>query len=60
MKAAYITQTGPADTILFGDLPAPTPTASQVLVKVGAVAVNPIDTDDCFEITDRWPHFASF
>jgi len=44
MKAAYITQTGPPDTIISGDLPTPTPTASQVLVKVGAVAVNPIDT----------------
>jgi NADPH2:quinone reductase len=45
MKAAYINATGPADTtIQFGDLPKPEPTASQVLIKVGAVAVNPIDT----------------
>src|SRR5215471_2186257 len=45
MKAAYINATGPADTtIQFGDLPKPEPTGSQVLIKVGAVAVNPIDT----------------
>jgi NADPH:quinone reductase len=45
MKAAYINATGPADTtIQFGELPKPEPTGSQVLVKVGAVALNPIDT----------------
>lgn len=45
MKAAYIETTGPAETtIKFGDLPKPQPTGSQVLVRVGAVSVNPIDT----------------
>jgi NADPH:quinone reductase len=44
MKAAYIEETGPASNIRYGDLPTPSPTGSQVLVKVGAVAVNPIDT----------------
>jgi NADPH2:quinone reductase len=45
MKAAYIETTGPADaTIQYGDLPQPTPSDSQVLVKTGAVSVNPIDT----------------
>jgi NADPH2:quinone reductase len=45
MKAAYIQSTGPADaTIQYGDLPKPQPTGSQVLVRTGAVAVNPIDT----------------
>lgn len=44
MKAAYIEKTGPADVIQFGDLPTPKITGSQVLVKTGAVAVNPIDT----------------
>src|SRR3954471_22782252 len=45
MKAAYIEATGPAEaTIQYGDLPKPQPAAGQVLVRVGAVAVNPIDT----------------
>ena len=43
MKAAYITQTGPPDVIEYGELPDPKPGPTQVLVKVGAVAVNPID-----------------
>ena len=44
MKAAYIEKTGPAEVIQYGDLPKPQVTGSQVLVKTGAVAVNPIDT----------------
>jgi NADPH2:quinone reductase len=44
MKAAYIKQPGPADGIVYGDLPQPQLTDLQVLVKVSAVAVNPIDT----------------
>lgn len=44
MKAAYIQRTGPADLIQYGDLPVPEIGPSQVLVKVHAVAVNPIDT----------------
>jgi len=44
MKAAYIKQPGPADSIVYGDFAQPQVTGSQVLVKVGAVAVNPIDT----------------
>ena len=44
MKAAYIEQTGPPENIIFGDLPKPEPSATQVLVKVAAVAVNPVDT----------------
>jgi len=44
MKAAYIEQPGPPENIIFGDLPKPGPTGSQVLVKVRAVSVNPIDT----------------
>lgn len=43
MKAAYITQTGSADVITYGDLPTPKPTRRQCLIKVGAVDVNPID-----------------
>jgi NADPH2:quinone reductase len=45
MKAAYIEATGPAEsTVRYGEVPKPTPSGSEVLVKVGAVAVNPIDT----------------
>lgn len=44
MKAAYINAPGPADSIVFGDLPQPQPRAGEVLVRVRAVAVNPIDT----------------
>lgn len=44
MKAAYVEKTGPPNSIIYGDLPKPKPTGSQVLVKVKAVAVNPVDT----------------
>lgn len=44
MKAAYINQPGPAESIIVGDLPTPKPAGSQVLVKVAAASVNPIDT----------------
>jgi NADPH2:quinone reductase len=44
MKAAYIRQTGPPENIVVGDLPKPQPIDAQVLVKVEAVDVNPIDT----------------
>ena len=44
MKAAYVEQPGPAESIRYGDLPDPQPGEGQVLVRVGAVAVNPVDT----------------
>lgn len=44
MKAAYITETGPPEVIRYGELPDPQPGPGQVLVRVKAVAVNPIDT----------------
>ncbi len=44
MKAAYIEQTGPPESIVYGDLPVPEPAGTEVLVKVAAVAVNPVDT----------------
>ena len=43
-KAAFIQKPGPPESIQFGDLPRPTLAAQQVLVRVGAVSVNPIDT----------------
>lgn len=44
MKAAYIEQTGPPEVIRYGDLPVPVPQDHQVLVRVKAVSINPIDT----------------
>jgi NADPH2:quinone reductase len=43
MRAAYIEQTGPIESIRVGELPRPEPGPNQVLVKVGASALNPID-----------------
>ena len=44
MKAAFLDRTGPPEVIRFGDLPRPEPRPNQILVRNGAVAVNPIDT----------------
>ncbi len=44
MKAAYIQEPGSPDNIIVGDLPMPTIQPDQVLVKVEAVTVDPIDT----------------
>jgi NADPH2:quinone reductase len=44
MKAAYINETGPPERIIYGELPKPVPADSQVLVKIDAADVNPIDT----------------
>ncbi|HEY4258717.1 MAG TPA: NADPH:quinone reductase, partial [Schlesneria sp.] len=44
MKAAFIRETGSPSVIEYGELPTPEPRANEVLVKVGAVSVNPIDT----------------
>jgi NADPH2:quinone reductase len=44
MKAAHILEPGPADQIIYGDLDTPSPGETEVLIKVGAVAVNPVDT----------------
>jgi NADPH2:quinone reductase len=44
MRAAFIERTGPPDVIRFGDLPDPRPGPDDVLVRVRACAVNPIDT----------------
>lgn len=43
MRAAYIEQTGPPEAIKVGDLPRPKPGPGQVLVRVKATALNPID-----------------
>jgi NADPH2:quinone reductase len=44
MKAAYIHKPGPAESIVYGELPKPTPGDGQVLVKIDAADINPIDT----------------
>jgi NADPH:quinone reductase-like Zn-dependent oxidoreductase len=44
MRAAYITDYGPASAIRYGELPMPAIGPTDVLVKVEAVVVNPVDT----------------
>ncbi len=44
MKAAYIEQTGQPDVIRVGDLPEPKIGSDQLLIRVHAASVNPIDT----------------
>ncbi|WP_395574723.1 NADPH:quinone reductase [Streptomyces sp. BK79] len=44
MRAAYIDSVGPPGHIRYGELPVPPVGLTDVLVRVGAVAVNPVDT----------------
>ncbi|HWB09102.1 MAG TPA: NADPH:quinone reductase [Pirellulales bacterium] len=44
MKAAFIERHGPAESILYGDLPRPELHERSVLVRLGAVAVDHVDT----------------
>lgn len=44
MKAAFISRTGEPDVIQYGDLPEPQAGPHDVLVRVEAAALNPIDT----------------
>lgn len=44
MKTASIEHPGPPESIRYGELPAPVVGEQDVLVKVAAVTVDPIDT----------------
>jgi NADPH:quinone reductase-like Zn-dependent oxidoreductase len=44
MRAAYITELGPAEAIRVGELPVPVPGPTGVLVRVEVVVVDPVDT----------------
>ncbi len=44
MRAAYVDGLGPAEDIRVGELVVPAPAPDEVLVRVEAVAVNPVDT----------------
>jgi NADPH:quinone reductase-like Zn-dependent oxidoreductase len=44
VRAAYLTELGGPEVIRIGDLPDPRPGPTDVLVRVEAVAVNPVDT----------------
>lgn len=44
MKAAYINRTGAASEIIYGELPLPAISQQDVLVRMTAVCVDPVDT----------------
>ena len=44
MKAAFFDTTGAPDVIRVGDVPTPEPKAGEILVRVRAASINPIDT----------------
>ncbi|MEV7210268.1 MULTISPECIES: NADPH:quinone reductase [unclassified Streptomyces] len=44
MRAAYIDAVGPADAIRYGELPVPPVGPTDALVRVSAVAADPVDT----------------
>jgi NADPH:quinone reductase-like Zn-dependent oxidoreductase len=44
MRAAYIEELGPPEAIRLGELPEPQPGPTDVLVRVWATTVNPVDT----------------
>lgn len=63
MKAAVIHETGDPEVIKYEDIPTPEPGPGEVLVKVGAVAVNPIDTyirSGAVSMPLEFPHVIGF
>jgi NADPH:quinone reductase-like Zn-dependent oxidoreductase len=62
MRAAYIEHLGTPDDIRYGDLPAPVPGPTDVLVDVIATTVNPVDTfvrSGVFRTPLSFPHVIS-
>src|SRR5262245_49755384 len=44
MKAAFYEAPGPPEVLKYGEVPSPTPRTGEILVRVAASALNPIDT----------------
>ena len=44
MKAAFLETTGAPEVIKYGELPTPQPKDDEILIKVGAASLNPVDT----------------
>ncbi|MBC8241212.1 MAG: alcohol dehydrogenase catalytic domain-containing protein, partial [Alphaproteobacteria bacterium] len=44
MKAIQVHEFGDADVLRYGDVPDPTAGPGQVVIKVAAIGVNPVDT----------------
>jgi NADPH:quinone reductase-like Zn-dependent oxidoreductase len=62
MRAAYIEHLGSPDEIRYGELPAPIPGPTDVLVDVTATTVNPVDTfvrSGVFRTPLAFPHVIS-
>jgi NADPH2:quinone reductase len=57
MKAMAIEQFGPLDGLKAADLPRPRTARGEVLVRVVAAGVNPVDWKICAgQLADVWPH----
>src|SRR5690348_4511111 len=58
MKAMLIRQVGPSENVHMEVLPRPTPGPSEVLVRVHAAAVNPLDWKLCTGVISLTPEFS--